>query len=53
MYAILKKALLCDMALHSDICFLTIEKIIKKNYPCNRMWRPIGLSDVDIPTFSR
>jgi hypothetical protein len=23
------------------------------NYPCNRKWRPIGLRDVDDPTFSR
>jgi hypothetical protein len=24
-----------------------------KNYPCNRPWRPIGLRDVEAPTFSR
>jgi hypothetical protein len=23
----------------------------KKNYPCNRPWRPIGLWDVEAPTF--
>jgi hypothetical protein len=26
---------------------------IKKNYTCNRPWRPIGLWDVEAPTFSR
>jgi hypothetical protein len=25
----------------------------KKSYPCNRPWRPIGLWDVEDPTFSR
>jgi hypothetical protein len=25
----------------------------KKSYPCNRPWRPIGLWDVEAPTFSR
>jgi hypothetical protein len=24
-----------------------------KSYPCNRPWRPIGLWDVEVPTFSR
>jgi hypothetical protein len=24
-----------------------------ENYPCNRPWRPIGLWDVEAPTFSR
>jgi hypothetical protein len=23
------------------------------SYPCNRLWRPIGLKDVEAPTFSR
>jgi hypothetical protein len=23
------------------------------SYPCNRPWRPIGLWDVEAPTFSR
>jgi hypothetical protein len=25
----------------------------RKSYPCNRPWRPIGLWDVEAPTFSR
>jgi hypothetical protein len=26
--------------------------ILIKSYPCNRPWRPIGLWDVEAPTFS-
>jgi hypothetical protein len=26
---------------------------VKVNYPCNRPWTPIGLWDVEAPTFSR
>jgi hypothetical protein len=26
--------------------------IIRYSYPCNRLWRPIGLWDVEAPTFS-
>jgi hypothetical protein len=27
-------------------------KMQSKSYPCNRLWRPIGLWDVEAPTFS-
>jgi hypothetical protein len=30
-----------------------VVKIKKVKYPCNRPWRPIGLWDVEDPTFSR
>jgi hypothetical protein len=32
---------------------IKIHKKVNKSYPCNRRWRPIGLSDVETPVFSR
>jgi hypothetical protein len=29
------------------------KKKVKKSYPCNRPWRPVGLWDVKNPTLSR
>jgi hypothetical protein len=30
-----------------------VKEAEKKNYPCNRPWRPIGLWDIEVPAFSR
>jgi hypothetical protein len=35
------------------ICDHTTFKKVRLSYPCNRQWRPIGLWDVEAPTFSR
>jgi hypothetical protein len=28
-------------------------KVKRYSYPCNRLWRPIGLSDIEAPRFSK
>jgi hypothetical protein len=33
--------------------YIYIYTYIRKSYPCNRPWRPIGFWDVKAPTFSR
>jgi hypothetical protein len=34
---------------HNLLIFVSVKS---KGYPCNRPWRPIGLWDVEAPTFS-
>jgi hypothetical protein len=29
-----------------------VSTVKRKSYPCNRTWRPIGLWDVEVPTYS-
>jgi hypothetical protein len=42
----------CDTTYSCRIC-LHIYRELQISYPCNRPWRPIGLWDVEVPTFSR
>jgi hypothetical protein len=35
------------------IIMTTVKGKEMKSYPCNRQWRPIGLSGFETPTYSR
>jgi hypothetical protein len=44
--------IICESFYHPTLRSLDPDFVFSKSYPCNRPWRPIGLWDVEAPTFS-